>query len=140
MPSWPKPPPDEFEKQPRIRKDFSSFEQWETHTEAYWQASYARGTRQRSMFDMFGQSVAMETHMPWNFFKQTTTRWVCMDFNITEDSQTMEHAREYGAEWEEGYYADEGYGWPVFGDAEKCWQFLKEYTTWKEQKDFVPVA
>jgi hypothetical protein len=125
---FPKPPMDTQRESPRVRCDFDTFEEWEEKAETYYDVMYHRGQCQRSMFDMFGQSVAMETHVPWSVFEKTTVVYKAMDFNITPDSETMVLAKTFDGEWEQGYYADKGRGWPVFAEAEDCWKFLRTYT------------
>jgi arginine/ornithine N-succinyltransferase beta subunit len=118
---------DTQQERPRVRCDASTFEEWEEKAEAYYDVMFHRGQRQRSMFDMFGQSIAMEIHIPWNVFKETSVVYKAMDFNIKKNSKTMVLAKTFNGEWEEGYYADEGYGWPVFAEAEDCWNFIRRY-------------
>lgn len=124
-------PRDAHDSQPRVLCDFATFEEWEMKAEAYYQVEYNHGRSQRSMFDICGQSIAMETYIPWSCFEQMRVVWKCLDFNITKDSDTMKLAEEFKGEWEEGYYAEEGYGWPVFSDALDCWNFIQ---AWKKRK------
>jgi hypothetical protein len=116
---------------PRVTHLAETFAEWEAKAEAFAQYVYGCGnTHQRSLYDMLGQLVFLETHMPLSFFEHVTVRVVAADFTIREDSETMELAKKHGGFWEEGYYMDEGYGWPVFGGEdglERCFAFLKEW-------------
>ena len=90
---------------------------------------------ERCVMEMLGQHIFVETFMPHNVFKPTTQRVVAQNFNITADDPIMELAKKHGAEWEEGYYAEDGYGWPFWfdgGDIDndgvaKCFAFITEY-------------
>jgi len=116
--------PDRTEKRPRVKLDCTTFEEWEALSESYFQCVYNHGRSQRSCYDMRGQSLFEETYIPWNIFKDETVVYKLTDFNVTKSCPTMLLAEEYGGEWEQGYYAEEGYGWPVFAEAEHAWHFL----------------
>ena len=81
----------------------------------------------RDIYEMQGFDVFEETHFPHNVFKHITTWVKAVDFNIKADSSIMKQAEKHGGIWEEGYYAEEGYGWPMFDDMEKCFNFITEY-------------
>lgn len=129
----PPPPRDMTEESPRVRGDFPTFKEWEEKAEPYFQCSYSHGRSQRACYDIMGQSLFMEANLPW--LKQITTVYKATDFNITADSDTMKLAAEFGGEWEEGYYADPGYGWPVFAEAEDCWKFIKKWRAKNEDHE-----
>jgi len=119
------------EPTPRVTCMAETFAEWEAKAEAFDQAEYGCGHQnQRSVYDMLGQEIFLETHFPWSFFEKPTVRVVATDFTITKDSETMKLAEKHGGEWQKGYYMDEGMGWPVFhGDkgCEQCFAFLKEW-------------
>jgi hypothetical protein len=122
------------ESTPRVTYMAETFAEWEKKALAFEQYEYGCGhSNQRSLYDMLGQLVFLETHFPWSFFEHVTVRVVAADFTILKDSETMELAKKHGGFWEEGYYMEEGYGWPVFGGEdglERCFAFLKE---WKKE-------
>ena len=112
-----------------------TYEEWE-QTVAKESYQYGIGnSRERCVYEMLGQHIFVETHVPYNWFKSTTQRVVAQNFNIKEDDPIMKLAKKHGALWEEGYYAEEGYGWPFWydgGDPEndgtkKCFEFITEY-------------
>jgi hypothetical protein len=115
---------DQTSTQERVRLDCATFLEWESTSEPYYDAVYGRGRQFRTCYDMRGQSIFVETYIPWNVFSDTSVVYKLTDFNIPKDSLTMAMAEEFNGEWEEGYYAEEGYGWPVFSDAEHAWNFL----------------
>jgi hypothetical protein len=121
---------------PRVLCEAETFAEWEEKAEAFAQYAYGCGnSSQRSLFDMLGQLIFLETHMPWSFFEKVTVRAIAADFTILKDSETAKLAEKHGGFWEEGYYMDDGYGWPVFvgkDGLERCFAFLKE---WKKEKE-----
>jgi len=116
---------------PRVACMAETFAEWEAKAEAFEQYTYGCGNSdQRSLFDMLGQTVFLETHFPWSFFKQVKVRAIAADFTIRKNSKAMKLAKKHGGEWEEGYYMADGYGWPLFGGEdglERCFAFLKEW-------------
>lgn len=126
-----KPETYESQESPRVTLDVSSFEEWEERAEAFYQTQFGYLSRhQRSLYDMLGQTVFMETFFSHNIFVDPVVRVIAADFTIREDSETMALAARHGAEWMEGYYMDEGLGWPVFhGDdgCRRCFEFLTEW-------------
>jgi len=83
---------------------------------------------------MLGQKVFLESYFPWNFFEKSSVRMIAANFTIRKGSKEMKLAEKFGGVWEEGYYMDEGFGWPVFGgdDCDQhCFEFLKE---WRKSK------
>ena len=125
-----KPERYEAQESERVRCDAETFEEWEEKAEAFSQNQFGFLSRhQRSLFDMCGQTIFMETLFPANIFDDIIVRIIAADFTIKADSDTMKLAAKHGARWEEGYYMDEGLGWPVFhGDdgCRQCFAFLKE--------------
>jgi hypothetical protein len=129
-----KPPPDVSEESPRVICSFPTFEEWEEKAKAYYQISYHRGQSQRACYDMFGQTVFMETQIPWSIFEGITVVYKATDFNILKGSDIMKLAETFKGAWEEGYYADPGYGWPVFKEARDCYEFIKAYKAGKANR------
>ena len=109
----------------------TTFGEWEATAEPSYQVEFGIGGRnQRSVYHMLGQKVYLETRFPCSFFEQSTICMIAAGFTIRRDSETAKLAGKHGGEWHEGYYMDEGLGWPVFsGDdcAERCFAFL---TAW----------
>ena len=109
-----------------------TFKEWEEQAVPSYQAEFGSvggSSNQQSVYDMLGSKIFMETHFPWSPFKEVTTRIVAADFTIKSCSDTMKLAEKHGGKWEEGYYMDDGFGWPVFyGEegAEQCFNFLIE--------------
>lgn len=84
-------------------------------------------SRQRDIYTIEGQKIFVETHFPYNIFKKISISVKAVDFNITKYSDTMKEAAKTGALWEQGYYAETGYGWPVWNGEdgmEKCYNFI----------------
>lgn len=123
--------------QPDPKPVFSTFAEWEEKAESRFDAEGPRGGWQRSVYDMQGYEVFLETTFPWNVFKKTTISMPVVSMNIPPSHPTMKLAAEFGAEWEQGYYSEEGFGWPIFsGDdcAERCWNFIVELKRRKEEQ------
>ena len=117
------------EQSPRVPCFAATVAEWEEKAEPYFQGESGGGVM-RSCYDMHGQSVFLEVYLPRNPFKKSWSRMIAADFMLKENSSVMELAKIHGAYWEEGYYMDDGYGWPVFPgeDAgEKCFAFIMEW-------------
>jgi hypothetical protein len=129
------PTPCAPESHKRVRCEYDSFEEWEEKAEAYEQHCFGYLSRhQRSMFDVFGQTMMIETIFSPNIFIDAVLRNVAVDFSIKQESETMKLAATHGGEWEPGYYMDDGFGWPVFlGDdgTRRCYEFLEEWRACK---------
>jgi len=84
----------------------------------------------RDVVKVLGQTVFFETYFPFNPFNQIFTLVKAVDFHIRESDPIMKLAKQYGAIWEPGYYAKEGYGWPVWRVSEyecrDCFRFLTD--------------
>jgi hypothetical protein len=112
-----------------------TFKEWKK--DATVKASYEYGflgRNQRDVYDMLGHEIFVETTFPHSCFKPVMVHTKAVGFNIKENSMEMAVANRHGATWEEGYYAEEGYGWPVWeGDNGQrlCFCFLKEYNKMK---------
>lgn len=122
-------PPQES---PRVTLEVSSFEEWESKAEAFYQTQFGfRCRNQRAVYDMLGQKVFMGTYFPTTIFGHISVRYIAADFTIRSDSDTMKLAARHGGEWEEGYYMDEGFGWPVFNDNDdglrQCFEFIQQW-------------
>jgi len=125
--------PERYESQesPRVTLDVADFEEWEEKAEAFSQNQFGHlGRHQRSLYDMLGQTIFLETIFPVNILKDPIVRVIAADFTIRKASKTMTMAANHLARWEPGYYMDEGLGWPVFtGELglRRCFEFLKEW-------------
>ena len=112
-----------------------AFKDWEENAVASEAVEFGYLSRhQRCKYQMLGQSICEETYFPHNVFKSIEVYFKAWDFNICETDPIMLLAKKHGATWQQGYYAEEGYGWPVFSGesgAEKCWNFLTEYNSLK---------
>jgi len=135
--TYPKREPDQ--QSPRVPCHAETFAEWEATAEPFKQLEFGQLNRsQRSLYDMLGQTVFLETYFPWSCFEHTSTCMIAADFTIKSNSSIMDLARKHGGEWAEGYYMDPGYGWPVFcGDdcGERCFAFLVEWkklTPWRK--------
>lgn len=120
---------DQSSERPRVKLDCATYREWESTSEPYFDSVYGRGRQTRTCYDMRGQSLFVETYIPWSVFSDTSVVYKLTDFNVKKDSMTMAMAEEFEGEWEEGYYAETGYGWPVFSDAENAWNFLEARET-----------
>lgn len=117
---------------------FATHEEWARGAKSIYDVELGRSTRiQRAIYKMQGHVVFLETCFPWNPFEHVTTSMLVETFNVPRNSDEMRLAMKHGGEWEEGYYAEPGFGWPRFcGDdcTERCWNFLKEYEAGKLAK------
>jgi len=80
---------------------------------------------ERCVMQMLGGHIFVET-----FWASGRQRVIAQDFSVKEHDRIMEIAYQHGAFWEEGYYANPGYGWPVWhgkDGMERCFAFLKDY-------------
>ena len=126
----------ETHEQERVRCDAKTFEEWENKAEAYYSVCTSRGGSSRDCYDMNGQSVFHETYSPWSVLLPTTERAFPSDFKVTRESPVIKLAEKTGGTWDEGYYADPSYGWPVWRGEDcmrKVFEFLQEYTKLKKE-------
>jgi hypothetical protein len=111
---------------PQVRKDYNNFEDWATFSTPHFSHEYGyMGKGQLDIYDAFGKQLCIETSNSW---LHSYTRAFPIDMNIHKNSDEMKHAMTFGATFEEGYYSEKDFGWPLFtGDdaVQKCWNYLK---------------
>lgn len=93
--------------------EYPSFESWEAQAEVEYCVQIGR-TGERSIYTMFGQQVFEEVYFPHSFFEKCSVAVKATGFNMRNDDPIMQNAASCGAVWEQGYYAETGYGWPVW--------------------------
>ena len=114
----------------------TEFQKWEAnaeHKRAYEFGYLSR--HQRHIYDMLDQEIFIETFFHWN--KKPYTQTLCPNFNIKKDNHIMKIAEKHHGIWEQGWYSEDGYGFPLFtgkNDTENCFSFLREYNEWKKSK------
>ncbi len=117
---------------------FATHAEWAAGAQSTYDCEGGRGDRwQRSVYMMQGFVVFLETYTPWNPFEKPGVSMIVESFNVPEDSEEMRLAAKYGGKWENGYYAEIGFGWPRFwGEdcTEKCWAFLEEHNKRRKEK------
>jgi len=111
-----------------------TFEEWEAQAVTKQPTLHfgRGGFNDRDIYDMLGQCVFVETIFPWSCFDGIGLYTKAVDFNIREHSDIMDIARKHGAKWERGYYARDGYGWPVWKGEDgtrHCFEFIQEWRT-----------
>lgn len=117
-----------------------TFKEWNEKAEAKETVGFGYMSRNcRDIYDMLGMTIFIEMIMPRNVFKSMVIHVMAVDFNITTDDPIMDLAHKHGAGWMEGFYAEPGYGWPVWSGeddrAEECWNFIQEYQQQKQAKE-----
>ena len=109
-------------------KRFTTFAEWSEQAEAIETYLWSHGQWERAIFIMNGHKIYIETMMSRNWLKKTMVRIILSEFSHRESNKIIQMAIKMGAFWEEGYYAEEGHGWPIFaGDdgMEKAWNFFQ---------------
>ena len=121
--------------------DAKTYEEWFTTATTTYQVEggYGGNRWQRAIYMMLGHEIFIETYFPWNIFRPNSECSMVPGFNVTEDDPVITLAKENGGRWMEGWYAEEGYGWPRWEDggdgnidcAKLCWDFLTAYNARK---------
>jgi hypothetical protein len=81
---------------------------------------------------MLGFVVIVEAVFPRNPFKKLRV-FTSVDMEIAENCKITDLAKKHGAQWRQGYYSEEGTGFPIWfsendeDNLEKCWNFLTDY-------------
>lgn len=121
-----------------------TYYQWHQQAEPFETISYNHGFCERTLYRMFGQTVFLETVFPHGLAGITRSYVKAVEFCIPALHPIMLVALRHNAYWEQGYYAQNGFGWPVWtNDTEdtglaRCWAFLQECQKLHKAADKTP--